>query len=60
VDERLELGLTDYVRHEIMLKEPYRGKPVKVRIIIDHGKKSVKDAVAFPFFNGASGRRNSH
>lgn len=51
IQERTELGLTDYTRHEMILTEPYRGRPVKVRMTIDHRNRSVREA-AVVFVNG--------
>ena len=45
VQERTELGLTDYTMHEVTLVEPYRGRPLKVKMTIDHRNKSVKEAI---------------
>lgn len=44
IQERTELGLCDYSRHELILREPYKGRPVKVRMTIDHRSKSVREA----------------
>jgi hypothetical protein len=49
--ERTELGLTDYARHELILKEPYKGRPVKVKIMVDHQNRKVKEA-AVVLLNG--------
>jgi hypothetical protein len=46
IQERGELELSDFTRHELVLNEPYRGKPVKLTMTIDHRKKSVREAVA--------------
>lgn len=51
IQERMELGLTDYTRHELILTEPYRGRPVKVRMTIDHRNRSVREA-AVVLLNG--------
>lgn len=51
IQERTELGLSDYTRHEIILKEPYRGRPIKVKMTIDHKSRSVREAAAV-FVNG--------
>jgi len=51
VHERMELGLTDYTRHELILKEPYKGRPIKVRVTIDHRNRSVMEA-AVVLLNG--------
>jgi hypothetical protein len=48
IDEKKELGLTDYTRHEIIVKEPYKGRPVKITMTIDHKSKSVREAVVAP------------
>ncbi len=47
--ERKALGLCDYTSHELILTEPYRGRSLKVRMMIDHGKRSVREAVVFDF-----------
>jgi hypothetical protein len=44
IQERVELGLSDLTRHEISLNELFRGKPLKVRVIIDHNRKRVEEA----------------
>ena len=44
IQERTELGLGDYTRHELILKEPYKGRPVKVRMTVDHRTRTVKEA----------------
>jgi hypothetical protein len=43
--ERRALGLSDYTSHELILSEPYRGRPLKLKLMIDHGKRSVREAV---------------
>lgn len=45
LEERNELGLSDLTQHEIILTEPYKGRPVKVRMTIDHKNKNVKEAI---------------
>ena len=44
-NERTELGLTDFTRHEITILDPFKKKPMKVRITVDHDNRNVKDAV---------------
>ncbi len=51
IQERTELGLTDYTRHELILTEPYRGRPIKVKMTIDHRNRSVREA-AVVLLNG--------
>lgn len=53
IQERTELGLSDYTRHELILTEPYRGRPVKVKMTIDHKNRSVREAAVL-FVNGKS------
>lgn len=58
IQERTDLGLSNYTRHELILSEPYRGRPLKVMMTVDHDKRSVKEAVVFPL-NGRV-KRNGH
>jgi hypothetical protein len=51
IQERAELGLIDYTRHELILTEPYKGRPIKVRMTIDHRNRSVRE-VAVVLLNG--------
>jgi hypothetical protein len=44
IQERTELGLSDYTKHELILTEPYKGRPVKVKMTIDHRNRSVREA----------------
>jgi hypothetical protein len=44
-EERKALGLSDYSDHELVLNEPTRGRPIKLKMMIDHGKRSVMKAV---------------
>ena len=45
IQERTELGLTDLTNHELILKEPYTGRPMKVRMIVDHRNRNVREAI---------------
>jgi len=44
VQERRALGLSDFTSHELVLNEPQRGRPLKVRMVVDHGKRRVREA----------------
>lgn len=58
IQERTELGLSDYTRHELVIKEPYRGKPLRVSLTIDHHNRSVMEAVALALNGRAKQSRN--
>ena len=58
--ERTELGLSDYTRHELILTEPYRGKPLKVTMTFDHEKRSVREAVVLALNGRAKRTSNGH
>ena len=47
IQERTELGLTDYTKHELILKEPFKGRPVKIQIMVDHRNRKVREAAVF-------------
>jgi hypothetical protein len=60
IQERTELGLSDYTRHELILIEPYRGRPLKVTMTIDHEKRSVREAVVLALNGRAKKTGNGH
>jgi hypothetical protein len=51
--EKGALELTDYTQHEVILAEPHRGRPVKVKMTIDHDKRRVRQAELHPL-NGSA------
>jgi hypothetical protein len=47
--ERGELGFGDFTSHEVVLTEPGKRRRLKVRMMIDHSKRSIKEAVLVDF-----------
>lgn len=43
-EERKALGLSDYSIHELILNEPSRRRPIRLKMMIDHEKRSVMKA----------------
>jgi hypothetical protein len=58
-NERLQLGLTDYSEHELILEQPRNGRHMKVKVTVDYQKRRVREAVMVPM-NGAAGGRSLH